>query len=742
MRQRICRRTFWCWCPITTVFLGLISSAILFAIPGEQGGLRIPSIGCWFWHDREFEPEGYRMFVDAVAPTARFDLLTASLRVAKREITDPEVHDQFAAAVAYAATRGVGIVLDLDIRLARAAFAKEYPEELQEMLRMREVRLQDSGTVMLEIASESRSDHYTGAATPYIPVAGRLIRVYSYRRIGDAIDPASLEEVSSAGYRVTQADASRVQVELACSGATRERYACMMVGFSHWAVDVFAPHLLPFQRRIIQQYSDLPLAGAWKDEWGFPPDFTGCPDKNDYWFSNAMADAYAERTGGRDLVADLVLLWSPQAGRETERLAAINHYQEMCRDRNALVEADFYDAVKAVWGPDTFVGTHPTWWPHPDRREFKKNGLDWWAVRRDWAQTDEHTPFSVRTALSKKCTGPVWFNMFYASALADYERELWSAVLGGGRVNYHPYYPERPADVGPSRMPLDPDLIKGEQRVRLLNGITRAQLDCPVAVLFGDTCAMNWAGPAYDDVGLAITDVLWAHGYPADLIPLSELHAGALRIDEAGRVRYGAQAYQAVVVYHPEFERPGLRDFLHRAAAGDTALYRVGDWTAGFDGRPIDLQTELFAARMAAADDAKTCAELVLDHLRNSGIEPQTPASAVIGWDAQQHRAPGRHGMARLIDGTHVFVAAEESAAGDRLKVDHVVGGHRVRADATGLFAFRLGADGGLEAVAASGLTRLQIDDRVLEFDPPIDCAEQRMDGVELEVVRKGSSSK
>jgi hypothetical protein len=561
-------------------------------------------------------------------------------------------------------------------------------------------------------------------------MAGRLVRVYSYRRNGSEIVSDSVKDITSPSCRIEQADASGVRVNVSCSEETQGRFACVIVGFTHFVADVFAPHLLSFQRSILQQYSDLPLAGCCKDEWGFPPDFTGCPDKNDYWFSSAMASEYAERNQGRDLVRDFLLMWSPQTERHPERLAAINHYQKMCLERNAAVESDFYHAVKEVFGESAFVGTHPTWWPHPDRREFKKNGLDWWAVPRDWAQTDEKTPFAVRTSLAKKWNSPVWFNMFYSSTQDEYERELWSAVLGAGRINYHPFYPAELPSKNSSNMPLDPQLLLGEKRVRLLNVITDAPLDCPVAVLFGHACAMNWAGPVYDDVGLAVTDALWGSGYPADLIPLSELGSGALRVGDSGRILYGPQAYSAVVVYHPEFAPMELKDFLSSAATGDTALFGVGKWTTSFDGESLS-DDALFPENMTFLPDTEARAEAVIQHLEAEGIEPQTPASVPLGWDVT-HASPPRRGMARLIDGTLVFASGQENVAGDHLAVDVMLHERRVQADATGIFAIRLNEDGALEALAAAGLQTLRIGQRQCSFDEPVDIAVRRNEDEDL----------
>lgn len=108
-----------------------------------------PSFGCWFWSAAEFEPEGYRPFLDLVRQHAAFDRLTTSLRVAGHEVTEAATHNQIRRAAEYAEHGGMKLVMDLDVRLARAAFARAHPDELQEMLRLREVQLATTGVVSL-----------------------------------------------------------------------------------------------------------------------------------------------------------------------------------------------------------------------------------------------------------------------------------------------------------------------------------------------------------------------------------------------------------------------------------------------------------------------------------------------------------------------------------------------------------------------------------------------------------------
>lgn len=680
----------------------------------------LPAMGCWFWTGAEFKPEGYRPFLDLVGRHADFNLLTTSLRVPQRELTEEAVHAQIKQAALAARRQAMGLVMDLDVRLARTAFQRAHADELQEMLRLREVDLPDSDEVALTVAADVPSDHYTFRTTPYVPVSARLVRVYSYRREGGPVEQGSVKNITEALCRIKEIATNQMTVAISCSAATRGRRACVLVAFAHLTPDVFAPHLMAFQRQILRRYSDVALAGACKDEWGFPPCFDGCPTKNDFWFSRFYATAYAQRTGGRDLVRDCLLMYLGEQGRERERQAAIDHYQELAWQRNAALEDDFYRATKQIFGPKAIVATHPTWWPYPDLREFKKNGLDWWAATRDLAQTDEVTPFAVRTALAKKWGSPVWYNMFYSASVADYERSIWTHALGGGRLNFHPLWPSAQT-VGPAALAplLRGDLMRGAARIRLLNFISHSPLDCPVAVIFGHACAMNWAGPAYNDVGLKLTDALWQRGYPADLVPADEIRSGALKVERQGWIRYGAQRYAAAVLFHPEFEPGGTAAFFRKANRGPTALWRLGEWTRDKDGRSL---APSLPARMALCRDVNTCADQVVARLRQRGVEAQTPATGTIGWD-QQTASPPCSGTCRLVDGTVIVLAGTHGAAGDLIQTNFVVHGQPVEAEAVGVFAVRLAKDGRVLALAAGGLRRFRAGNLNLRLDLPVDLA-------------------
>jgi len=707
---------------VVRVFALLIAASAP-TIAGESVSVRLPDsvppvIGCWFWGEGEFAPGGYRGAIDLFADHAAYNLLSTSLRVPLREVTEDAVRDQIAEAARYARKRGIGLLMDLDVRLARAAYSKAYPDELQEMLRLREMALGETGQVSLRITSEDLNDHYTHGTTHYIPLAGRLVRVYSYVRGPAGIEPGTVRDITQTHAKATIASAADVRVAIDCNEQTRGRTACVMVSFTHLTPAVFAPHLLEFQRQIIERYADVPLAGVCKDEWGFPPCYDGCPAKNDFWYSRFRESAYAKRTGGRDLVRDCLLMTFPERGRERERQAVINHFMDMSRLRNGAVEDDFHKVTKATFGPSAISATHATWYPYPGVQEIKKNGLHWWIATRDYAQTDEVTPYCVRTSLAKKWGGAVWYNMYYSSSIEDYHRQPWAGALTGGRVNYHPVWPikGKPSRYAGYEALLRGGLMRGDCRVRLLNFITSSPLDCPVAVIFGHACAMNWAGPAYGDTGVALADAFWRAGYPADLIPSSEIGGQALRISDDGSVQYGPQRYSAVMLYHPEFEKPAVASFFRKAARGETMLYRSGDWTVDFEGKPFDGDAALPKEMVPLADDASG-ASAVIARLRERGVAPQTPATETMKRFGYESSAPPTKGRSRLIDGTHIIVAATEQASGDPIDTTLEVDGYKVVVDAVGVVGVRLAKDGRVEALAAGGLRQFKAGS--LEIDLP-----------------------
>ncbi len=679
----------------------------------------MPVLGCWFWRDEVFANGAYKEFIDQTVVHSPYDVLVQSTRAFEKEVTDNEVYQQIKLATEYAAEKGIRMTIDLDVRLARRAFEKKYPDELQEMLILQEVELSEDGSIETVVHSKDLIDHYTGNTTNYIPLGESFSRVYAYNRQSEEIESGTLIEITDQCL-VAHASKDSVLIRIPADLKGKRNRACVMVSFTHLAADVFAPHLVEFQREIIQQYKELEVAGISKDEWGFPP--AAYHTINEFWYSKHRAKAYAARTGGRDLISDCLLMYLGIEGQESERQMAINHFREMSLQRNGAIENDFYLTAKRVFGSDAMVLVHPTWYPFPDFREFKKNGLDWWIATRDWAQTDELTPFAARTSLAKKWGSPLWYNMYYADNIPDYERSVWTHALAGGRINYHPIYPSKSGSSKRDLALLKGNLMQAESRVRLLNYISQTPLDCPVAIIFGHTCAMNWAGFGYNDVGMELVDSLWRAGIPTDLIPSSEITNGSLKIDNDGWIHYGEQRYKAAVLYHPEFEMKQTADFFNQASKGNTHLLRMGEWTKDFDGHPVNGE-DLLPASIRASDNLHQVLSEIKSILIQHQVPLQTPATGLLEGFNHISSSPPSTGHCRLIDGTVIHVAGTEKVSGDPIKTSFKIGEHVVTFDAEGVAAVRLDESGHVLALAAGGLRSFKSGEMEILLEQRIDLA-------------------
>lgn len=675
----------------------------------------LPVMGVWVWSVDDLLGDNYTETLDELASHYPFDLIVTFLRFPNHELTAPEVHKRVNEMALYLKDKGVGFAPDLDIRNARRSFMKAYPDELQQMLRIKRV---EAGTRRVCMEPLLLNDHYSGGdIVAHKAVSSALARVYAYECADGQVVPHTVNDITARCSALSAtADSIIVSLPTDVGSATD---VSVMVTFDHLYPDVFSPHILSYQHDLVAMFGDIPLAGVCKDEWGFPPYFpryyrTGCTD---YWYSAHYANAYREDTG-RDLLADCLLMAMPHQGQETERLACINDYMRLNRERNTEIEDAFYQAVKETFGPDAYVTVHSTWWPFPDRNEMKKNGLDWWSARRDLAQTDEVAPFAVRTALCKKWGSPVWYNMYYKET--DLKEQIWSSALAGGRINYLRYYM------------LDTDeLLEAERKVHLLNAVSRSAVDCPVAVIFGHNGAMNWATDRWEDVGMALVDSLWRAGVPTDLIPTSEITNGSLTISSDGAVTYGAQQYQAAVLYRPDLEDEEVFRFFAQANPAQTALLSVGDWTRDSHGQPV-RRTEALPPTMEQVADVETAFARCLQVLDAKDVERR---SYDWGWLDNTHFQlrdfphasvmPMHRGDVRLIDGTRIRIAAVETTTGD--VIDGLTDGQNaVEADARGVLAVKFDRQGQLLAFAAGELRHLKAGDIDIALQEPVNVAMRR----------------
>ena len=676
----------------------------------------LPENAFWGFITRDF-PDGMKAFnrmVDEGFAKSTYNCVTLTLRC-NPELGDAETMSAAKAFFAKARAAGVKVYMDVDPRIARREFFARWPDERQGLAYVT-TSTPTNGVAVFSHTFKSKTDHMTGGArNSYRPVAARVAAAFAVRRRADGAPDLSkrrpvnvVPDVTVQDYRAGgdggYTDHATIYVTGKVSGLAADEMLVVVAVADYYSIDVFSPHLIPFARELMARYKELGADGGMRDEWGFLSHSNR--DLRMFWWSPHMAAAY-KAVCGRDLLADIPLMALGPKG-DASRAEAIGAFMKLILARNVEIEQDFYATDKRIFGADTYVVKHPTWYSSVCPQEYFHNGLDWWQARRDWAQGDENAPIYALNAIAKKWGGPVWLNEGYTSTPERNVFRVWTYAMCGGRQVYHGLYGnpaemkkyiEMPWDECRVRKAIDllaPGNVTAQSRVRLPNLITRAQVDSPVAFLFGHERLVDWSGDAWNDHGERQILGLLSQGWWCDAYPASECAIGTFSVDADGYLRVGQQRYLAAM--------------LHNLSGGER---RAFDAIVG--GRT--LKTRIFGGD--EGDAVRTYMEQA-GTVRQPSVKGKTQAGNVY---------PEPDGTLHLIDGTAIRVRADWNhpcglAIAEMLESN----GTKVSVVAEGLCAVRA-EKGQVIALAAGGLTRVDGPGLALAIDRPEDVALLKIDG-------------
>ncbi len=387
-------------------------------------------------------------------------------------------------------------------------------------------------------------------------------------------------------------------------------------------IDMMDDDFFPLREQMFERMSRLPLSGAATDEAGIgfalereclikdpkPIDALDITKVNYYanWFpfSEGMCKRYNERYKA-DLKYDLLYFWHMEEGNEAKSLRIVNQYHENIRLRLAEIEGHLYDSTKKYFGEDAFVGAHPTWWGDELDNNFEAydNGLDWWETKRDFAQTDELIIMPVRLAMSRKCGGAVWYNMWYSMRTMDirsYYKETYTNVIYGGRTHWLGYECYEPGVV----LCLNaPGLLEGaaevERKVKQLDELQASRPDARVLVVFGYEAVCNHYISNPGDMrierrGIKMHNVLkntkklFEHPYLCEMVPTTEIENGSVSF-EGNKVSYCGHEYDAAVVMYPDCISKETFDKLNSFEKSGGNMIVCGDINVYSNGETADV---------------------------------------------------------------------------------------------------------------------------------------------------------
>jgi len=565
------------------LFLACVAGSLSYAIwpPGSGPPRDHPRLAYWFWTPEILDNEKYLAQARDLARRGAYTLAFASPRYPHTGVDFMDV-DRFAPlfkkTAAALAEHGMGLGLDLRFYLGVSRALP--PDRQQGLVERVDVALDAEGNGTAPLPTNPILFKEVARLT-----GTRVLGVYDASRGLDRLSAvrASLDERS-------------LRLECGPSRASRTVHALLLRTCNH--PDMFSPAYAEAFESVLAGYRDVGLEGAALDEFAY------LPLEQDRWrttlyYSAASAERF-RATYGADLEPAIArtLIGPPGA----ERTRAALRYLEHHRDAIAAMEARFYATVKRLLGPAAFVGVHPTNQTRPDYNDLERSltFLDWWAVPRDFGQTDEYTPLAVRMGLALKAGGAVWYNMFYHPDPDAIFEEIVRSARYGGRVHYHAL---NDAFYG---YPLEKDdmlekLAAIQQRLAVLDRSVRSVPELDTLVVLGWPAIMLGEGNAYRR-SMEFLNRLWERGYRCAAVPSYEIAAGGLTLRD-GAPCYGGRRFRRMIVYRPEHAREATLAFLEAlAASGHVELRVVGRLTRDAEGRAVPRESAL--ARLTISADA------------------------------------------------------------------------------------------------------------------------------------------
>lgn len=354
-------------------------------------------------------------------------------------------------------------------------------------------------------------------------------------------------------------------------------------------IDLFSDECDKYYDEMFRHFSDVPASGAGTDEWGLGVECSveqWVIVSRQFFFSDIFCAKFHEEYGFDLLNNALYLFYSSnvETGKSNQ---IISSYIGLIRKLLCLSNDRFYDNTKRYFGKNAFIAAHPTMWG--DAYDFSfdviSNGLHWWEMRRDVAQTDEYVLIPIRMALSRKWNDSIWYNMWYGMGsphLITCFAEAWNNLRFGGKVHYLAWECKREKRLYQLKNPSDEieQVEKMESRIGEAFSHIQSVPDSSVLIVFSMDAVSNWLnsyGKAEIRRGegklhrvLEITQGIFS-AYNCDLIPTTEIENNSVYLKD-GDIYYCKQKYETVIVLYPELLSSGVIEFLSNYAKGGNLI--------------------------------------------------------------------------------------------------------------------------------------------------------------------------
>ena len=668
---------------------------------------RHPQILYWFFKPDSVAGRGYIADLDRIAKESPFSLVYLTARGGTDFFDTKTLHPVLQDLVSHAHALGLKVGLQLFAESRGATL-----ETSQGLVEETVCRLDDRGEASFRAEAHNLRGSRGGQA-----LSRQVLAAFAFKPEGaQTYDPASLVELAPSAIATDTSDPAALSVKLSAGRAYAGYSVYVMTVHSFSFGDVFSSFFEDSFGRTLTAYGDIPFDGTALDEFGtlrierfltrYLHPWTG------RWYSRAFASFYLGRTGVPLTRALFDMRYSPK-GDDTRRIQAINHYFDLWRLGVLKVERAFYAKSKALFGPGCFAGVHDTFHNRLTNDEYWATGLNWWAIPREYGQTDEDTPLATRFGIALGHPEKIPYNMFYSRSVGTILGETAKDLSFNSRVHYHAFN-DHPTEWGVDLR--DPAILAKvgavERKVRLVDLFDGPEPALSILVVFGFPALTDWYPHSGDRNGYDMNGSLeieekaaklWDAGYLCALVPSDKVDEGAVSVEGPHRIVYGGHVFSSVIYLYPEYAKESTLAFLEKLQASGTKYLIEGSATRGFEGQDISARFGKIASGAA--------------HL---GFDlDAVPSLGVAKNDIEQG--------CRLADGSVLEVDSSGLIDGKPSRFEVMLGGRRYSGEAAGVFALKVAPDGGIEKLAASGLRLLKRDQAViLSLSRPVDVVVRR----------------
>ena len=672
------------------------------------------SILYWKWDYSIFEENSLETKLRDIIKRSKFEFIYVSFHHISYPFSDSRMLDLVRRCSDILCSAGRKLLLDIDARNEGEEFNKAYPGHKGFFTRFIEFELDEFGQGNIELKNLSVGK--VGRKVVNDPPEF-IVNSWAFSLSDEThFYSDSLINIKNCTF-IEKIDDLNTRIIVKGGTQNANKKVLIYPAIRHAIPDLFSPNLYEFYSTMFEHVKDFPLGGTATDEWGYELALKSQGDRyfcEHFPYSPFMSLEYQKHTG-RCMEEDMLYFLYEPADKPGMSMLAISSYLEVLRGKLKENNDWFYDKSKEVFGPETFIGVHPTFWG--DATDFYLdvilNGLDWWEVKRDYAQTDEWVLIPIRLALAHKWGGNVWYNMWYSgntNIKETFFEETWINARFGGRTHYLGYecMPE-PGVMTLKQEGVLEEMDAMEMEIRKINDFQISQPDSRVLVIFGMEAVSCWNicapgsriwernGGTLNKV-LRFTKDLFDSKYLCDLIPSSEISNGSLKLVN-GKSQYGTQTYDAIIFLLPEGIRKDAFKFLREYYEVNKNLIMIGDCNYFSNGEKASEEFKNFTNSMEYPLNNIESVDQSIEILKNWKV----PANIYKNGCVYQ-------------DGSMIFTTDGIRNTGNELKVEAIVNGHKVELEGEDFLAIAIDNIGKVQRFSAGKCDFLKVDDQLVQY--------------------------